>query len=205
MAEALTYDSLVEDIQNYAERNDEPFISQIPRLIMLAENRIASEVHGLGYIRPVSFSIVQGDPSIEKPARWRETVSMFLNTPTGPKYLFPRTYEYCRMYSSSSDIPEFYADYDYEHFFLSPTPDSAYTGELTYHERPLPLSSTNQTNWTTRYAPQLLLYATLLEAQPFLKRTERLQEFVSLYERAVNAIKQEDANRESDSSMRSKK
>jgi hypothetical protein len=83
MAEALTYDSLVADIQNYAERNDEPFISQIPRFIMLAENRIASEVHGLGYIRPVSFKLVSGDPSIEKPARWRETVSMFLNTVQG--------------------------------------------------------------------------------------------------------------------------
>jgi len=205
MAEALTYDSLVADIQNYAERNDEPFISQIPRFIMLAENRIASEVHGLGYIRPVSFTLVSGDPSIEKPARWRETVSMFLNTVQGIKYIHPRTYEYCRMYSDTTGTPEFYADYDYEHFFITPTPNITYTGELTYHERPQPLSAENQTNWTTRYAPQLLLYATLLEAQPFLKRADRIQEFAQLYTQAVQSVKTEDNSRESDSSMRSKK
>jgi len=205
MAEALTYDSLLKDIQNYAERTDEPFITQIPRLIMLAENRIASEVRGLGFIRPVNFSLAVNDPSVKKPSRWRETVSVFINTENGPYYLFPRSYEYCRAFSNEQGLPQFYADYNYEHFFFSPSPDEAYTGELIYHERPEPLTETNQTNWTTRYAPQLLLYATLLEAQPFLKRTDRMQEFAQLYERAANGIKQENGSRKTDSSMRSKK
>jgi hypothetical protein len=109
------------------------------------------------------------------------------------------------MYSDTTGTPEFYADYDYEHFFITPTPNITYTGELTYHERPQPLSTENQTNWTTRYAPQLLLYATLLEAQPFLKRADRIQEFAQLYTQAVQSVKTEDNSRESDSSMRSKK
>jgi hypothetical protein len=208
MAEALTYTSLVSDIQNYAERSDDPFVAQIPRLIMLAENRIATEVKGLGYVRPVNFSTAIGDYIYEKPARWRETLSLSILTADGRKYLYPRTYEYCRMYWPNNDVtaePEFYADYDYEHFLMVAAPDEVYPCELLYHERPEPLSEANQTNWTTRYAPQLMLYATLLEAQPFLKRAERLQEFQGLYDRAMAAIKQENTVRESDSSMRGKK
>jgi hypothetical protein len=208
MAEAFTYDSLVDDIKNYAERSDEPFISQIPRLIMMAENRIASEVHGLGYIRPVNFSLEIGNAIYDKPARWRETISLSIITPTGRKYLFPRSYEYCRAYApdaSVTGVPAYYSDYDYEHMLIVQTPGTAYNAELIYHERPEPLSEENPVNWTTRYAPQLLLYATLLEAQPFLKRTDRLQEFKALYDLAVAALTKEDTNRESDSAMRSKK
>jgi len=39
MAEGMTYDSLVSDVELYAERHDAEFIDQIPRFIMMAENR----------------------------------------------------------------------------------------------------------------------------------------------------------------------
>jgi hypothetical protein len=76
---------------------------------------------------------------------------------------------------------------------------------LTYYERPQPLDDTNQTNWTTRYAPQALLYASLLEAQPFLKQSERIAEFQGLYDRAVGILSSEDTRRQSDSSARRSK
>ena len=56
MSEALTYDSLLTDIQVYAERTDQPFVNQIPRFVMLAENRLASEVRGLGTQKYVTGS-----------------------------------------------------------------------------------------------------------------------------------------------------
>jgi hypothetical protein len=100
-----------------------------------------------------------------------------------------------------TDEPEFYADVDYEHYLIVPTPDADYVGEILYYERPEPLSDTNQTNWITRYAPQLLLYATLLEAQPFLKNPERIAEFQGLYDRALQMVQTEDALRATDSSL----
>jgi len=39
MAATTTYSQLVEDVKQYAERFDHPFIAQIPRFIALAENR----------------------------------------------------------------------------------------------------------------------------------------------------------------------
>ena len=74
-------------------------------------------------------------------------------------------------------------------------PDQAYNFELAYFERPLPLDETTQTNWTTQYAPQLLLYATLLEAQPFLKLDQRATEFKGLYDLARQDLLEESQRR----------
>lgn len=194
MAEAMTYASLVSDIQVYAERSDQPFISQIPRFIMIAENRIASEVKGLGFIKFANTNLNQNSGQLEKPERWRETISLSITVNGEIKYLKPRPYSYCRRYwpnQSLTSEPIFYGDYDYEHFIIAPTPDDDYLVELAYHERPQPLDITNQTNWTTRYAPQLLLYASLIEAQPFLKLSQRIAEFQGLFDRASAAVTSE--------------
>lgn len=195
MAEAMTYDSLVTDIQVYAERTDDAFVNQIPRFIMMAENRIAAEIHGLGLRRVVTGQLVSTDPILAKPVRWRETVEFsYVDASNNRIYLKNRSYGFARSYwpnQANTDAPVYYADYDYEHFLIAPTPSSAFDFELQYHERPAPLDVTNQTSWTTRYAPQLLLYACLLEAQPFLMRPERTQEFLNLYQLAAAAISRE--------------
>ena len=197
----MTYISLVADIQNYAERSDDPFVAQIPSFIDLAENRIASEDKPLGFLRTVTGTL-SGD-TLAKPARWRRTKNFSVLNGSERKYLKLRTYEYCRTYWPDSTVlalPEYYCDYDYEHFLIVGTPDDAYDFELQYYERPTPLSDTQQTSWTTQYAPQLLLYGALLEAMPFLKASERVQEFQGLYDRALQAIIKEDSIRIVDAS-----
>lgn len=194
MAESMTYNSLVNDIQTYAERSDSPFVAQIPRFIMMAENRIASEVHGLGFLKFADFTLLADNPILDKPARWRETASLFIKVDDEVVFLKQRGYTFCRSYWPNLALtaqPIYCCDYDYEHLLIVPTPIENYDAEIAYHERPLPLDNTNQSNWTTQYAPQLLLYASLLEAQPFLKLTERVTEFQTLYDRAAGAVQQE--------------
>lgn len=200
MTAVTTYDSLKADISTYAERNDAPFINQIPQFIALAENRLALEVKPLGFLRVVNGTL--GQPVLDKPSRWRRTKNFSITSGGERIFLFERSYEYCRVFSggATSGIPRYYADYDYEHFYITPTPVSPVPFELSYYERPDPLSDANQTNWTTRYAPQLLLYASLLEAQPFLKTSERIAEFQALYDRALQGIIKEDQERAIDAS-----
>ena len=196
MSEALTYNSLLTDVQIYAERNDAPFVTQIPRFVMMAENRLASEVRGLGTQKYVTAKL--NGAVMAKPNRWRETISLNVVIGSERVFLQPRTYDYCRAFCPDSAItgtPRYYADYQYEHFLVVPTPPDNYDFELAYYERPEPLSVSTQTNWFTQYAPQLLLYATLLEAQPFLKRPERIAEFQALYDRALQGIAQETSRR----------
>lgn len=204
-AAAMTYDSLVSDVIVYCERDDSPFMDQVGRLIMMAENRIASSVRGLGMIKFANTSLVQGTATYVKPARWRETASFsYISSTDARVYLKEREYEYCRAYwpiVATQGTPKYYANYDYENFLVVATPDAAYAAELSYYERPEPLSSANQTSWTTQYAPQLLLYGTLLEAQPFLKLPERIAEFRSFYDEAVKNVATEATRRAQDQAM----
>lgn len=205
MTAAMTYTSLLEDISTYAERDDAPFSDQRPRFVMMAENRLAKEVRGLGNMQFVSSTLPVSNPVIAKPDRWRETVSFTITDSNGKKQtLMPRSIQYCRSFwpdASVTGTPRYYADYDFEHFYLAGTPNAAYAFELTYFDRPEPLSDTNETNWYTQYAPDLLLYACLLEAQPFLKLDARTEQFQSLYDRALKMLANESMRRMSDNTQ----
>ena len=193
---AMTYQSLIEDVMRYCERDDSPFIDQIPRFIMMCENRLAAEVRGLGYLRVVSTTL--SGPQLVKPSRWRETKSFSVTTGGSVSYLQSRSYQYCRAFNPTgvTGTPRYYSDEDYEHWFIAPTPDAGTAAEIQYHERPEPLSDVTAVCWTTQYAPQLLLYGTMLEAMPFLKMAERIPEFQQLYDRALMAVAKEDEKRQ---------
>ena len=194
--EAMTYSSLVTDIENYTERHDQDFLDQIPRIVMMAEQRLALEAKGLGQVQVVSDKMVANNPVLSKPERWRQTKSLFYVKPDGSiTYLKPRKYEYCRLYAAGepAGYPEFYADYDYDHFFFAVTPSAAFTFELSYYSRPEPLSESVQVNWTTRHAPQLLLYACLLEAAPWLKNLQQLGMWQSQYAQVLASLQKEEA------------
>lgn len=201
MATTMTFTSLQSDIQSYLERGsssvtDPVVFAQIPRLINLAERRIARELKIQGFIVASTFTLVTGTGSYTKPDRWRETVSMNVRSGTGPRTpIFARDYEYLRLVfpdDTATALPTFYADYDYLHWLFAPVPDSAYTVEVLYYELPAQLDSSNQTNWLTDYAPNLLLYASLLEATPFIKDDERIAIWQNMYDRAAGMLNGED-------------
>lgn len=199
----MTWSTLIEDVLSYCERKDEEVRDQIPRLIILAENRLASEVRGLGFLRVLRGRMESGNPVIEKPETWRETSSFRVFSTTKSSAIYKRNYEFCRAYADDSGVkrtPRYYADYDFNKFYVVPSPDRAYDFELVFFERPIPLSKENETNWTTVNAPQLLLYATLLEAQVYLKNDGRIATFKDLYLQAAQSILTESQRREIDRS-----
>ncbi len=204
MAEAMTYTSLFSDIQSYLERGevtDPDVYAQIPRFIMLAENRLAVELKVLGTLRYVTTTLVPSIPTLIKPDRWRETVSISITTASGKQYLFPRNYEFVRAFWPDSTVtgtPRYYADYDYDHFLFAPTPSAGSTIELCYYELIQPLDSTNQTNWFTDYAPQALLYASLYEAMVYLKDDDRIAAYQNYLDRALQGLMGENEKRKTD-------
>ncbi len=171
---------------------------QLPSLINLAERAIATELKFQGFVNVVVTTLVQGTSVYDKPDRWRETISM--NFGTGEENnsrtpIFPRSYEYSRYYWPDSSVqaaPEFYSDYDYQHWLIVPTPDANYPVEILYYQQPPLLDDTNQTNWLTDYAPNALLYRTLLEATPFLKNDERIPTWSAMYGQQMQAINTQD-------------
>ena len=195
--EALTFESLCADIERYTERSESEFVEQIPRLIMLAENRLATEAKNLGFLRVVEGKFTATNPVLQKPKGWRQTKTWtFVNDAGEFKFLLPGQYSYCKAFNSGlvAGEPEYFADnYHFDYWYIARAPQKAWSFEVSFYERPEPLSDGNQTNWTTRNAPQLLLYACLLEAQPFLKNQALLQLWQAQYAEMIAALQREEA------------
>jgi hypothetical protein len=191
----------VNDIQTYLERTDQQTLDKIPQFIMLAEQIIASEIKFLGNLTVAQSTMVQAENVIPKPARWRKTVSMNLTVAGKRQPVLMRTYEYIREYwpsPSATEVPLYFCDYDYQHWLVGPTPALAYSYEVLYYERAQPLDTSNQSNWFTQYAPQALLYGSLLQAMPFIKNDERMPMWQANYDRIIEVLKTENATRIAD-------
>lgn len=211
-AAVMTYATLVADVKAYAERYSDGLLdAQIPRLIMLAEARVAQEVKILPALQFVTNNFQAGVSVYQKPARWRDTE--FFNFGTGVAgfettapynrrvNLLRKAYDACREFwpdPTQTGVPQFYTDYGMGQWLVVPTPNAAYPFEVAYYEKSDPLSAENQTNWMTQYAPNLLLYAVLLETAPYLKNFEVLAQWKEMYNRAALALSNEDVLQSSD-------
>lgn len=213
MPVALTFTALsTQVIQAFVERGgsatDPVFFGQVPFLINNAERAIARRLKILGMNIPVVSTLTAGTAVYTKPNGWRRTISMNFGIATAADPaqnaatpLFPRQYEYCLSYWPDLTLtsqPQFYADYDYAHWLVVPTPPVNYPWQILYYGLPQLLDNSNQTNFWTDYAPETLLYRTLVECTPFLKNDERLPVWTKLYEEAVTALEKEDLMRSVD-------
>jgi len=201
MSTNMTFDSLLGDLGAYIEKarvpNTDAF-NQRERIVNLSERSIITDMKLQGYEKTLRGQMQLGVPIYAKPDRWRDTVSINIGTGAGNatrKTVFTRDYEYVRSYwpnEADTGEPVFYSDYDFNHWLFAPTPDEEYPIEILYYELPPLLDDTTQSNWLTEYAPQLLLYGTLLEATPFLKNDERIGVWQSMYDRAAAMLNGED-------------
>jgi hypothetical protein len=196
----MTYDSLTSTVLQYLERKDAAVVEAIPTFISLAEFEIAQEIKTLGQLQVAEANMQVGNALIQKPARWRKTVSMSVTVDGKKQPVYLRKYEYLKNYwpdTNQISIPLYYADTDWDHWYVAPTPDTAYAFEVLYYERIAPLSSANQTNWITQNAPNAMLFGTLLQAMQFLKNDQRTI-FQQKYTEALQALKAEDVARVGD-------
>jgi hypothetical protein len=196
----MTYDSLTSMVLQYLERQDASVVNAIPTFISLAEFEIAQEIKTLGQLQVAEANMTAENALLQKPARWRKTVSMSITVAGKKQPVYLRKYEYLKNYwpdDTATDVPLYYADTDWEHWYIAPTPDQDYAFEVLYYERIAPLSSTNQTNWLTQNAPNAMLFGTLLQAMQFLKNDQR-QIFQQKYTESLQSLKAEDVARVGD-------
>lgn len=200
----MTYDSLVQDIKQYLERGntgDSTTVTQIPRVIANTQRTLADRLKIQGYLIAVTSTMQTGVNVIAKPEGWRSTVSINFGAGASMNQrttLRPRSYEYIRAcYPVDTDLapPQFYCDYNLENWLVASTPDRNYPFEAMIYALPDLLSSENQQNYLTKYAPFLLLYSCLVGMEMFLKNDERMPMWKSAAEEQFGAINQEDLRR----------
>src|SRR5579872_4543051 len=83
MVSAMTYSSLVSNLNNYLQRYDTLIINQIPQFVSLAQYRIPREMKLLGFRSEVVGTFdgtCQSTGIMQKPSDWRKTISFYVAT-----------------------------------------------------------------------------------------------------------------------------
>jgi hypothetical protein len=213
MAVNYTYSLLVTEVLSYLERNDEETAAQVPNFIMLAIRRISKECKTLGLKDFVYGSLTPGVWIYQKPGNWRSTSTITglnikpPNSPNNPTFgqKFPIkivSFSYCEQYApnvTQTGQPLYYSDYDYYHWYIAPTPDFAYPIQISFYGNELQIDQQQQTNFLIQQAPELILYATLLEAQSYIKNKEMIPIWKQIYNDALTSFNAEDTKRMFDS------
>lgn len=204
MPSAMTYTSLVQDLQNYLQRYDSLVTNQIPRFIMLAQQAVARDLKILGFREEVTGAF-SGDVltagMMQKPADWRKNIAFYVGTGANFNTHSPvleRTYEYVRTVfpdPTVNGIPRFYADASWNNWLVSPAPDPALAPyfKIPYYGTLAFLDPTVSTNWLTVNAPDWLLYRSLKEAAGFVKTDERIPVWDQNYGQATQSLMKQDA------------
>tara|TARA_Y100000004_G_scaffold196536_1_gene266839 strand:+ start:1520 stop:2212 length:693 start_codon:yes stop_codon:yes gene_type:complete len=96
---------------------------------------------------------------------------------------------------TTTSVPKYYANWDNDTLILAPTPNAAYTIELAYNAQEPGLSSSNTTTWVSTNAPQLLLYACLIEAFKFLKNPDMVAMYNQAYQELTSPLAAEQIGR----------
>lgn len=201
MPSTMTYTSLVADLKAYLQRYDPLVTNQIPQFIALAQIRIPREMKILGFRNEVVGSFNGSTLTsgiMAKPSDWRKSIAFYVGTGTTNSVHTPvqeRDYDYIRTVYPDPNVtgtPRFYGDAVYNYWLVQPTPSSALPYKIAYYGTLTQLDQSTQTNWLTINAPDLLLYASLLESVTFVKTDERIPVWQQLYLNAKMALQNQE-------------
>lgn len=215
MAYVQNYTSLVQSIQRYNNRTNTEFVDAIPEFIGLAIDRISkdlanSHAGNLGleqYVTPAD-NLTPGVAIIEKPALWRMTIAFSIagnpltetvsNSWNPLQYVSYETLRQNFPDPTVTGFPQFYCDYGFNQWLIAPTPNVAYPAEIAYLGTPFPIDEEHQTNWLTTYAPQVMLYACLVESSVFTQNFQLLEKREQLYAQALMSLISQNEARKTD-------
>ena len=192
----MTYTSLKNDIQTWAENTGTDFTNQLDTFIDNTQQKLSREIDPVGFNQNVQSNTAVGDRFITLPSAIEPMLLNYVNIIVNDdrKFLEIKPLEYIQEYwpdSSLKDEPRYFTNFDDNTLYVAPTPDAVYRIELGYQGRINPLSNTNTTNWYTENASDALLYGSLSEANLFTKNMEYYNIYKQKYVESVTAINNE--------------
>ena len=174
-----TFSSLLTEIQDICENTNSEFVANIPLFLQRGQDQVQRDL-ALDFWRDYQT----GTP-ITTAAYTRPTSALIIRSiylPTQNKWVEKRHLDYVRGYGGSSGRPRVWAEDQETTILFAPAPDISYATRIEYYKRLAPLVVTsNETNWITDNAGDLLLLQALINASSYLVAPERAQEFGSMY------------------------
>lgn len=162
--------------------------------VMLGQLRVYRELR-IRTMESALSSTIASDGTLTVPSDYLTLKNAYVNT--SPIRSLKRTLaNYIRETypspTSGSGIPMYIAR-EGSYFIFGPQPDSQYTIKGIYYAQPTLLSVSNTTNWFTANAPDILLFASLLEAVPFLKNDDRIPIWEQKYLKSRDDLQQRES------------
>ena len=194
MAFFTTYATLQTTIASYLARTD--LTVQIPEFIRLAENRLVRDLRIRQMLKVATAETTAGKPVVALPSDFIAMKDLHLqgNPPQTIKFLSTSNF-FRNAQTAVSGLPTRYTLLGAE-FQFAPIPDSKYTLQMVYFYQPEYLSDTVSSNLWLAETPDLLLYAALGEAEPYLMNDERLATWASMYDKGMIALRKSDSESE---------
>lgn len=182
---ATTYTTLLAEVASYLARSD--LTSSIPTFVQFAQARINRDVRAREMeTKNTSFSI--NAEFVNLPSDFLQVKHFYITdaprSTLEPMSSLDMTNDY-----KTSDRPKYFS-VEGSQFRFSPAPASTYTATLIYYAKPATLVTTSQETNTLfpTVAPDLYLYATLLEAESFIKDDPRLPIWKQAYAEGLAAL-----------------
>ena len=169
-----TFTTLKSAIQDYTQNTESTFVSNLPTLIVQAENRIIKSVELPNFRKNVTGTLTSTNPYLSAPTDYLYPFSLaVLDSDSNYSYLLNKDVSFIReAYPSASTTgtPKFYAQFDDDTFIVAPSPSSALNIELHYFYKPESITvASSGTTWLGTNATEALLYGSLVEAYTFMK------------------------------------
>ena len=185
-----TYAELQTATANWLDRTD--LTARIPEFIELSEanfNRVIRQPDMV--TKNDSFSLTSRYNTL--PSDTLEIVRIVLDlTPVIVlEYLTPEEISERRVSMSSTGKPYYFSVIggSSNQLEVVPSPDSTYTSSIVYYTRIAALSDAATSNWLLAAHPDIYLFGTLVEAEPYLKNDERMPMWTNRLDKALMALR----------------
>jgi hypothetical protein len=174
-----SYDGLQSVVATYLQRAN--LATQIPLFIQLAEVRLGNLLKTFPQQVTLPYSLVpaQGTNMIALPSDFGALIrATYNNVPL--KFISPEQIDINQTMHHSHEFTIIGSN-----FFLQTLVDGSSTLTLYYFQALQGLSDSNESNWLLEDYPNIYLYATLLEASPYIIDDERIQVWEEMLSEAI--------------------
>ena len=182
------YTDLKSTIADYLARSD--LTSQIPLFIQLAENRLRRDLRIRSMLKVVTATTTANDATVSVPTDFLEMRDLHIEANPIHTLIYQNPSNFFRNTKAGTLTGGYPNNYTImgQEFQFAPIPDAVYTLKMVYYAAPEYLSSTNSSNMFLANCPDLLLYASLGEAEPYLMNDARIATWAQLYDRGLNSL-----------------
>ena len=185
-----TYAELQTAAANWLDRTD--LTSRIPEFIELAEanfNRVIRQPDMIA--KDDSFSLSSRYVTLPTDTLEIIRIVVDLSPVIVLEYMTPEEISERRIVMNSTGRPYYFtvvggATGQLE---ILPSPDSTYDSSIIYYTRIASLTDAATSNWLLAAHPDIYLFGTLVEAEPYLKNDERMPMWIARLDKALNDLR----------------